>query len=87
MPDFVYVTGLNTKVANSRKDDSLYYRHTMKVKPVEVAWPDSVCCHLIAQRPNYGHSLLVYLVKHNDWLNYVADRLSIDFRNLLLKIQ
>ena len=46
----------------------------------------TVCQHLIAQRPNYEHSLLVYLVKQNDWLNYVADRLSIDLRNLLLKI-
>ena len=44
-------------------------------------------CHLKARRPNYGHYLLVHLVKQNDWLSYVADRLSIDLRNILIKIQ
>ena len=49
----------------------------------DIASINTVCRHLKAQRPNYGHSLLVYLVKQNDWLNYVADKLSIDLRNIL----
>ena len=35
----------------------------------------------------YGHFSLVYPVKQYNWLNYVADRLCIDLRSHLLKIQ
>ena len=50
-----------------------------------MAWP--LCA--VTSKPSdliVDISLLVYLGKQNNWLNYVADRLCVDLKNLLIKL-